>query len=216
MIDDPEHPELIAAAEDLRQADGGLQLLSKQEAINLGLNRYFTGFPCSRGHIADKYVKNGGCTVCLRLQIKRRTSRGGSQYEKQIARKNRLRKPGGSQRENHVRRLRANTKRRRTKGGPDYLSQSLRARLRLALRSNAKAGSAVRDLGCTIFEFRSYIETKFQSGMTWDNRGEWHLDHIKPLASFDLSNRDQFLMACHFSNYQPLWAADNVAKGAAL
>jgi len=82
------------------------------------------------------------------------------------------------------------------------------------LNSINKAGSAVRDLGCTIPEFKKHIESKFQSGMTWDNHGQygWHVDHIKPLSIFDLTDRRQFLEACHFTNLQPLWAYDNLRK----
>ncbi len=49
--------------------------------------------------------------------------------------------------------------------------------------------------------------------MSWDNYGEWHLDHIRPLSSFDIADRAQFLIAAHYTNYQPLWAADNISKG---
>jgi len=88
----------------------------------------------------------------------------------------------------------------------------LRGRLRVALKNNYKTGSAVKDLGCSILEFKQYLETKFQSGMTWENQGQWHIDHIKPLSSFNLNERDQLLQACHYTNLQPLWAIDNVRK----
>lgn len=98
---------------------------------------------------------------------------------------------------------------------PAYrLGVNLRSRLNVAVRNGYRAGSAVRDLGCSIEEFKAYIEGLFLPGMSWDNWGEWHLDHIEPLASFDLSDREQFLAACHFTNLQPLWAADNIRKGA--
>ena len=95
------------------------------------------------------------------------------------------------------------------------LNMRLRSRLNCALRGNYKNGSAVRDLGCTIDELKSYLESKFQSGMTWDNwtTEGWHIDHIKPLSSFDLTDRKQFLEACHYTNLQPLWATDNLSKG---
>ena len=94
------------------------------------------------------------------------------------------------------------------------LSCNLRKRLYHAINRNFKAGSAVRDLGCSISELKSYLESKFSSGMTWDNWAldGWHIDHIKPLSSFDLTNRQQLLEACHYTNLQPLWATDNLIK----
>jgi hypothetical protein len=94
------------------------------------------------------------------------------------------------------------------------LSRVLRRRLYRALHGNYKNGSAVKDLGCTINEFKTHLESKFQSGMTWDNWSfeGWHIDHIKPLASFDLTDRKQLLEACHYTNLQPLWAKDNLIK----
>lgn len=94
------------------------------------------------------------------------------------------------------------------------ISCRLRSRLRDVLKSNYKAGSAVKDLGCSIDELKNYLESKFQPGMTWDNwtTDGWHIDHIKPLASFDLTDRKQFLEACHYTNLQPLWANDNLIK----
>ena len=95
------------------------------------------------------------------------------------------------------------------------LSRNLRNRLNNALKNNQKVGSAVNDLGCTIEELKQYLESKFQPGMTWDNwnKNGWHIDHIKPLASFDLTDRKQLLEVCHYTNLQPLWAKDNIIKG---
>jgi len=94
------------------------------------------------------------------------------------------------------------------------LSHNLRNRLNIAINRNQKIGSAVDDLGCSIPELKVYLESKFQPGMTWDNWSDvgWHIDHIKPLASFDLTDRKQFLEACHYTNLQPLWAKDNLIK----
>lgn len=106
-------------------------------------------------------------------------------------------------------------RKRKRAADPNYrIRTSLRWRLGDALRGRSKAGSAVSDLGCSIPEFRAYIERKFQPGMTWENwgRSTWHLDHIVPLAAFDLTNRHQLLSACHYTNLQPLWASENMAK----
>jgi 5-methylcytosine-specific restriction endonuclease McrA len=82
----------------------------------------------------------------------------------------------------------------------------------MALRQENKTGSAVRDLGCSINEFREYLSSKFSEGMTWENYGEWHIDHIIPLSKFNLSKRVEFLKAAHFTNLQPLWEQANLAK----
>jgi hypothetical protein len=106
------------------------------------------------------------------------------------------------------------------KNNPEYrIALLLRSRLRAAIKKYrkdvySKPGSAVKDLGCSVQEFISYLSEKFQPGMTMENIGEWHLDHVRPLASFNLLDTDQFKQACHFSNYQPLWALDNLKKGA--
>lgn len=94
------------------------------------------------------------------------------------------------------------------------LASSLRSRLHHALRKNQKNGSAVKDLGCTIEELKMYLESKFQEGMTWDNwsRTGWHIDHIKPLVTYNLSDPIQLKEACHYTNLQPLWAEDNLRK----
>ena len=94
------------------------------------------------------------------------------------------------------------------------LQSNLRSRLHSALKDNRKVGSAVKDLGCSVEELKQYLESKFQPGMSWDNWSldGWHIDHIKPLSSFDLTDRKQLLEACHYTNLQPLWAKDNLLK----
>ena len=94
------------------------------------------------------------------------------------------------------------------------LSKGLRTRLWSAIKDNQKTGSAVKDLGCSIDELKSYLEFKFLPDMSWDNYGQygWHIDHIKPLSSFDLTDRKQLLEACHYTNLQPRWAKDNLSK----
>lgn len=94
------------------------------------------------------------------------------------------------------------------------LCRILRSRVGNVLRGSQKIGSAITDLGCSIQELKEHLEKHFQSGMTWSNwtRDGWHIDHIKPLAKFDLTDRQQFLEACHYTNLQPLWAKDNLAK----
>jgi len=66
-------------------------------------------------------------------------------------------------------------------------------------------------LGCTIEEFRIYIQSKFKEGMSIENHGEWHLDHIKPLKL--ATTEEEIIKLNHYTNFQPLWAIDNLRKG---
>jgi len=93
------------------------------------------------------------------------------------------------------------------------LGQNLRVRLVMAIRRGSKAGSAVKDLGCSIPELKLYLEAKFQPGMTWDNYGSgWHVDHIRPLANYYLTDREVLKQLVHYTNLQPMWAIDNIKK----
>jgi len=95
------------------------------------------------------------------------------------------------------------------------LTRVLRARLNMAIKNCNKSGSAIRDLGCSIEDLKKYLESKFQPGMSWNNwtNDGWHIDHIIPLSSFDLTNKENIKIACNYKNLQPLWASDNIRKG---
>lgn len=69
-------------------------------------------------------------------------------------------------------------------------------------------------LGTTISEVRNHLENQFRDGMTWENHGEWHIDHRRPLASFNLLEKEEQKKAFHYTNLQPLWAKENLSKGA--
>ena len=73
-------------------------------------------------------------------------------------------------------------------------------------------------VGYTVYELKHYIENLFQSGMTWDNYGKWHLDHIIPKAFFKYKSTadTEFKFCWSLSNLQPLWAKDNISKGAKI
>ena len=68
-------------------------------------------------------------------------------------------------------------------------------------------------VGCSVEFLRRYIEAKFEAGMSWDNYGEWHVDHIRPCASFDLSDKEQVIQCFNWRNLQPMWASENIRKG---
>ena len=92
------------------------------------------------------------------------------------------------------------------------IAKNLRVRLYCALDGDQKVGSAVNDLGCSVDDLKTYLASKFELNMTWDNYGEWHIDHVTPLSSYDLTSSEQLKLACCYTNLQPLWAEDNFRK----
>jgi hypothetical protein len=91
----------------------------------------------------------------------------------------------------------------------------LRRRLLNAVGKNFKKGKAIEYLGCSIEEFKTHIAKQFKDGMAWDNHkvDVWHIDHIKPCDSFDLTKEEEQRICFHYSNMQPLWAKENYSKG---
>lgn len=89
---------------------------------------------------------------------------------------------------------------------------SSRIRRALSFTGRKKAGITVELLGCSIKEFRNHLEIRFKPNMSWDNYGQWHIDHVKPCSAFDLTKEDQQRECFHFSNLQPLWANENANK----
>jgi hypothetical protein len=105
-------------------------------------------------------------------------------------------------------------KRNRRKTDPLFaLTDGIRT---LIARSLTRCGYSKKSktyeiLGCSCDEFRIYIENQFLDGMGWHNRSEWHLDHIYPVSK--AADEDHLLALNHYTNFQPLWALDNMRKG---
>jgi hypothetical protein len=95
------------------------------------------------------------------------------------------------------------------------LERNMRCRLYHAL-INQKADKLHRTkelTGCEFTFLKDYLEAKFKEGMTWKNHGEWHIDHIRPCCSFDLTIEEEQKKCFHYTNLQPLWAQENLSKG---
>jgi len=102
----------------------------------------------------------------------------------------------------------------RRKNDPNFkLLTILRGRIKDVLRGHSKSDSTINVLGCTIEELWQHLEKQFQPNMTKENHGEWHVDHIIPCTSFDLTDPKQQVKCFHYTNLQPLWALDNLKKG---
>lgn len=172
-------------------AAAGKQIVSRDEAKARGLNRYFTGRPCSKGHISDWYVSGYRCAACVQ--------------EKQVAWRS----------ENRERYNASITKyiTERAKVDPVF---ALRLRVRTALADALARGGFKKTsktatvLGCSWVEFKAHIERQFLPGMTWENRDLWHIDHI--VAISEGQTEAEVLSLSHFTNLRPLWAPDNLIK----
>lgn len=97
------------------------------------------------------------------------------------------------------------------------IERCLRRRLLKTLQSSgaSKSANTFDLLGCPVIWFETYLEEQFRPGMTWENHGPvWHLDHIKPCSAFDLTDPEQQKICFHWTNFQPLFASENLSKGA--
>ncbi|RRU74140.1 hypothetical protein [Stenotrophomonas maltophilia] len=93
------------------------------------------------------------------------------------------------------------------------IRNSVSARLWAALKGKTD-GALFRRLGYSLQELTEHLQGLFAPGMSWDNYGKWHVDHVQPCASFDMTDPEQFRACWALGNLQPLWAADNIRKGA--
>jgi hypothetical protein len=117
---------------------------------------------------------------------------------------------------NNIKKVSAKITQKRNTDPIYKLKSNMRSRLKLALRRQraGKTVSTSSGIGCDWDYLLKYIESKFQPGMTWENWGRygWHMDHIRPIDSFDLSDPLQVEACFHYTNLQPLWAKENLSK----
>jgi len=112
------------------------------------------------------------------------------------------------------RRIYLREKERRKNNPITKLTYILRSRTSMAIRKQYKTGSSLKLLGCSPKKALQYIENQFTPEMNWDNHGRygWHIDHIKPVSSFNLSNLKQQKECFNYKNLQPLWWQENLQK----
>jgi len=92
------------------------------------------------------------------------------------------------------------------------IKRNLRRRVHHALFDNIKSDKTFQLIGCTPEFFKKYIESLFQKGMSWENYGEWHIDHISPCFTFNLSIPSEQKKCFHYTNQRPLWKLDNLSR----
>ncbi len=182
-----------------------------KECTNAGINkkRSTTEYKeyLKKYYASDKYkarIKNRNETDVYKARLlEYKQTEKHKEYEREYKKKN----------------LPSILKKRKERYGTDVqyrLSQLLRNRTHQAIKQRHKTGSAIRDLGCSLDVLMKHLENQFCDTMSWSNMGKWHIDHVVPLASFDLSDRNEYLKAVHYSNLQPMWEYENKSKGAKI
>jgi len=142
-------------------------------------------------------------------KIRRERRKNDPEYRKKI---NEARNEYGKRPEQKIKR----NKYLKNKLKTDYnykLIHTIRVRIKDVLRGHSKSDSTINMLGCTINELWKHLESTFKPGMTKENHGLWHVDHIIPCSSFDLSKPEEQAKCFHYSNLQALWAHENLSKG---
>jgi hypothetical protein len=93
------------------------------------------------------------------------------------------------------------------------LRNRLGNRIRMALKRGSKKTNVTELCGCSLDFLMGYLASSFQEGMSWENFGEWHIDHIKPCLLFNLDDQEEQKKCFNYTNLQPLWKIDNLKKG---
>jgi hypothetical protein len=93
------------------------------------------------------------------------------------------------------------------------LKKNIRGLITVSIKGSGlkKKAKTEQILGCSFNEFKKHIETQFSEGMNWNNRHKWHIDHIIPMAA--ANTEEEVIKLNHYTNLQPLWAEENLAKG---
>jgi hypothetical protein len=109
--------------------------------------------------------------------------------------------------------IRKKNKERRETDPIFRMVSNIRRRILSALKGKNKSANTMKLLGADIEQVWKHLESTFKPGMTKENHGKWHVDHIRPCSSFDLSKPEEQAKCFHYTNLQALWAHENLSKG---
>ena len=184
---------------------------------------------CEHGRQRSRCKECGGSQICEHGRIRNQCREcGGSTFCEHGRRRNHCKECGGASICEHGRNrgqckecggasiCEHGRQRRRCKECDlhGYIRHLISGRMRIAIinQNKIKDIGTLELLGCSINEVRVHLENQFIGEMSWENSGEWHIDHRRPCASFDLTNLDDQKICFHYSNLQPMWAAENMFK----
>lgn len=192
-----------------------LKVISRDEAKQQGLTRYYTGIPCKRGHKSEREVSSGKCKLCRNENDKKRYHNNPEEREKRL---NRNYKYAKSDKGHKTRRVWEKQWYQESIKDPIFrFNHSLESNFKRWFLLKGNKGVRLERIeeivGINKNKFRDYISDKFIEDMRWDNYGSyWHLDHILPKSLFN-SNRIKEVKICwNYRNLRPLKEKENLVK----
>lgn len=178
-----------------------MKTIDRETARRLSLRRYFTGRPCSRGHVSPRLVSTRACMACASEANKRwRANNPGKMYEAVKLWRSR-----------NSAKARAQDARRR-ESDQYRIAKSVSTAISKAMRSRKSGRSWESIVGYSLSDLTAHMERQFTPGMTFENYGEWHIDHIVPRNDFCLDDDEQIRACWALTNLRPIWAAENCSK----
>lgn len=180
-------------------------ILKNKEKRKLYLEEYKIKYPNNKSISDKKYNQKNKEKIRIKKSIYRNNNKEKYiEYNKQYNKENK-------EKINEIKRIYQKNK---IKTDPLFrLSRILRSRIQNAFKSKSfyKKKNTHQILGCDLSEAKEYIEKLFIKGMSWDNYGEWHIDHIIPLSY--AKNEQEMINLNHYTNLRPIWAKENLKKG---
>ncbi|AIQ94736.1 hypothetical protein [Prochlorococcus sp. MIT 0604] len=195
--------------------------LSAKQARDQGLKFYYAG-PCFRcGSVVGKKVKKG-CVTCTKLSDKKWKDQNQDKVDDYLKKyrstekaKNTLKKWTDINADKLREQNRAKEQRARNNLTQRAIATLVRNRVTAVLQGRSKLKSSLELTGVRSWqELRNRIEEQFQEGMSWENwtKEGWHIDHVRPIASFDLNDTEQHKTCFNWRNLQPLLGSENLQK----
>ena len=221
--------------------DKGYENKSKGPSSKRILHRQIEGVECKKCGKCQKWLDikhfvyckqswdklRNTCNPCLseeRKKNKDRMTKYNKQYwihtkEQQTERHKEWKKANREHINKYSREYKRVWEKKQRETNPSFkILKNLRCRLYKAVTSQnvTKCGSTLDLIGCSIDFLKGYLAGKFEQGMTWENYGEWHIDHRIPCASFDFTQESEQKKCFHYTNLQPMWGSENISKGATV
>lgn len=208
-----------------------VHIIDRETARRLGMKRYFTGEPCKHGHVSERSVYSTWCDECNRLsreKNKEKNKERADKYRREKREKSRKSVMDWHRRNkawlrNYRLKWKEKNRESQNKKALDryYLDPSLRMRYKMRnmqsrmLKNSGgnKTESCIPYFGYSSEELKNSLESKFSSGMTWDNYGDWHIDHKYPMSRYMEEGVYDPKIINSLENLVPMWAFDNISKG---